>query len=122
MDGFDSYPPSNRTTLDLLDDAGAYPPKLESRLEGLDSTGASFDLCLYNAGMDPFAECPIGGLAGMAPALLLARDRIVFAWCASRRIPVAFVLAGGYIAGDSGRARLVELHRGTIATAAHPAP
>jgi acetoin utilization deacetylase AcuC-like enzyme len=122
VDGFDSYTPSNRTTLDRLDDAGAYLPTLERRLEGLDSTGASFDLCLYNAGMDPFEACPIGGLAGMTPALLLARDRTVFAWCASRRIPVAFVLAGGYIAGDSGRDRLVELHRGTIVAAVHPAP
>jgi hypothetical protein len=34
---------------------------------------------LYNAGVDPFEGCDIGGLPGMTAALLAERDAIVFA-------------------------------------------
>ena len=62
--------------------------------------GDAFDLCLYNAGMDPHASCALGGLAGIAgiaDAILAERERLVFAWCQERGLPIAFVLAGGYV-------------------------
>jgi hypothetical protein len=58
---------------------------------------ARFDLCLYNAGMDPYEKCPMGGMPGITRDVLARRERLVFAWCQRRRLPVAFVLAGGYV-------------------------
>lgn len=52
-------------------------------------------LVLYLAGADPYAGDRLGRLA-LTPDGLEARDRRVFDWCHQRRIPVAFVMAGGY--------------------------
>jgi acetoin utilization deacetylase AcuC-like enzyme len=62
---------------------------------------------LYNAGMDPHQDCPVGGLAGIDELLLAQRERMVFEWCRRRDLPVAFVLAGGYIGPRLDVARLV---------------
>jgi len=48
--------------------------------------------------MDPFEGCDIGGLAGITKDTLAARERLVFDWCRGHRWPIAFVLAGGYLA------------------------
>ena len=77
----------------------------------------AFDLCLYNAGMDPYAGCPNGGLPGIDEAILAERERLVFTWCRAQRIPVAFVLAGGYVGGGFTATGLVALHRLTLAAA-----
>lgn len=116
VDAFDHYAPTGANTLDLLREAGDYLPTLDARLAGLD--GERFDLCLYNAGMDPHAGSAVGGLAGVDAALLAERERRVFAWCRKRRLPTAFVLAGGYLGPGLDRAGLVELHRMTLAAAA----
>ena len=55
-----------------------------------------FDLVLYNAGMDPYEGCRIGGLKGVTFDCLAERDRFVFTQCAKNSTPVAFCLAGGY--------------------------
>src|SRR4051794_3723794 len=55
---FDNYRPTTRTTLDLVVRADDYLPTVEARLEALATTRLGFDLCLYNAGMDPYAGCP----------------------------------------------------------------
>lgn len=55
-----------------------------------------FDLVLYNAGMDPYEGCSIGGLNGVTLSCLAERDRYVFTQCAKNSVPVAFCLAGGY--------------------------
>lgn len=52
-------------------------------------------LVLYLAGADPYAGDRLGRLA-LTPDGLEARDRRVFDWCHQRRVPVAFVMAGGY--------------------------
>jgi acetoin utilization deacetylase AcuC-like enzyme len=52
-------------------------------------------LVIYLAGADPFEGDRLGRLKLSADGLE-ARDRRVFDWCFSRRIPVAFVMAGGY--------------------------
>jgi acetoin utilization deacetylase AcuC-like enzyme len=40
-----------------------------------------------------------------------------FAWCQRRRLPVAFVLAGGYVGSPLDEAELIELHRLTLTSA-----
>jgi len=115
---FDSYEPSERTVLSILRDASEYLPLIASRLEDLGSHAPQFDLCLYNAGMDPFEDCDIGGLEGISQEILAERERIVFDWCRERGIPVAFVLAGGYIGSRLDQRRLVDLHRLTLSAAA----
>lgn len=52
-------------------------------------------LLLYVAGADPFERDRLGRLALTFDGLE-ARDRRVFDWAWQRRIPLAFVMAGGY--------------------------
>lgn len=52
-------------------------------------------LVLYLAGADPYLGDRLGRLA-LTRDGLEARDQRVFDWCHRRRIPVAFVMAGGY--------------------------
>jgi acetoin utilization deacetylase AcuC-like enzyme len=115
---FDAYDPGARATLDLVTTAADYLPAIRARLGELAAHGPAFDLCLYNAGMDPYAGCSNGGLPGISEDILAERERLVFAWCRAQRIPVAFVLAGGYIGGRLTPAGLVALHRLTLAAAA----
>jgi acetoin utilization deacetylase AcuC-like enzyme len=88
---------------------------LEYRL--LQLPAISFDLVIYNAGMDPWEGDAVGALPGMTGQLLAHRERLVFAWAKSRTIPVAFVLAGGYGAGPTGQGAVVALHRMTLRAA-----
>jgi acetoin utilization deacetylase AcuC-like enzyme len=115
---FDAYDPGVRATLDLVTTARDYLPTIRTRLQDLAEHGPAFDRCLYNAGMDPDAGCPNGGLPGISEDILAERERLVFAWCQAQRIPVAFVLAGGYVGVRLTAAGLVALHRLTLAAAA----
>jgi acetoin utilization deacetylase AcuC-like enzyme len=115
---YDTYTPCAQATLDLVHDAGDYLPAVAARLAEHDRAGRRFDLCLYNAGMDPFERCAEGGLAGITAEILGAREALVFRWCTERQIPVAFVMAGGYTGSRLDEAALVDLHRLTIASAA----
>lgn len=113
---FDRYLPAGHNSLDLVRDAGDYLPLLARRLAEVQAE--SFDLCLYNAGMDPHEGSAVGGLPGITSDLLFARERLVFDWCRRRRLAVAFVLAGGYLGPRLDRDGLVRLHRATLAAAA----
>jgi acetoin utilization deacetylase AcuC-like enzyme len=115
---FDHYQadPSTATTLDIITDARMYLPTLRKRLSNLRST--EFDLVIYNAGVDPHQHCDIGGLRGITSPVLAEREQIVFEWARGHRVPVAFVLAGGYVGDALSRDALVELHRQTVAAAA----
>ena len=53
------------------------------------------DLVLYQAGADPFEEDQLGNL-GISMSGLVERDRLVFAACAERGVPVAGTFGGGY--------------------------
>jgi acetoin utilization deacetylase AcuC-like enzyme len=79
--------------------------------------GPGYDLCLYNAGMDPH-QSSAGGLTGITTDVLASREQMVFEWARIQGIPIAFVLAGGYLGRGLDRAGLVALHRLTIAAAA----
>jgi acetoin utilization deacetylase AcuC-like enzyme len=113
---FDFYPSGERAQLTVVREATAYLPAVEAMLASLGA--ASIDLCLYNAGVDPYEGCDVGGMSGITIAMLQRRDRLVFDWCRARRTPVAFVLAGGYVGARLDEQTLVTLHRGTIAAAA----
>ncbi len=121
--GFDHYVPVGADTLDMVPSASRYLPTLERRLRELDDD--VFDLCLYNAGMDPHEGCAVGGLAGIDAALLAEREQRVFSWCRARELPIAFALAGGYLGPGLDAPGLVALHRLTLVAAASrsdPAP
>jgi acetoin utilization deacetylase AcuC-like enzyme len=116
VDSFDSYEPFGRSTLDLVTEADSYLPTIEQRLNRL--TAEHFDLVLYNAGMDPCEDVPIGGLAGMTRDVLRRREALVFDWARTNSVPIAFVLAGGYLGPRLDADALVGLHRLTIDAAA----
>jgi acetoin utilization deacetylase AcuC-like enzyme len=71
-----------------------YLAALEQALEDL---GQRFSpgLVIYLAGADPHEGDRLGRLK-LTYDGLLARDRRVFDWCFTRRIPVVFTMAGGY--------------------------
>lgn len=114
---FDQYPPSERAWSCLVRDSANYLATIERRLKELEHYAPRFDLCLYNAGVDPYEHCPMGGLSGITQEMLNARERMVFGWCRSQRLPVAFALAGGYIGRRLDETGLVDLHRLTILNA-----
>ena len=72
------------------------------------------DLIIYQAGADPHEQDPLGTLT-MTTEQLLERDRIVFRFCRSEKIPVLFVLAGGY--QTPIEEKLVPLHLNTFKAA-----
>ena len=114
--GYDRYRSSERTRLEIVADAAEYLPTVRRCLDRVESEGPDFDLCLYNAGMDPFEGCAIGGMEGITSDMLAERERTVFEWCRSRELPVSFVLAGGYIGPRLQEDELVHLHRLTLSS------
>jgi acetoin utilization deacetylase AcuC-like enzyme len=115
---FDKYRSTDRIQLDLVEEPGEYVTMVQRRLADLDRQGLEFDLCLYNAGMDPCEDCETGGLEGISREVLSRREQAVFEWCKSRKLPVAFVLAGGYVGPRLDQQGLAELHRLTLSWAA----
>jgi acetoin utilization deacetylase AcuC-like enzyme len=119
VDSYDRYASSNRIRLDIVSVASKYLTTIGKRLDELDKKKIAFDLCLYNAGMDPHEGCRTGGEAGITKEILAAREQLVFAWCSARALPVAFLLAGGYVGNCLDQSALVHLHRLTLSAAAH---
>jgi acetoin utilization deacetylase AcuC-like enzyme len=118
VNAFDSYTPMRSSdTLTIVRDSSEYLATIGAALQRHTSSEQSFDLCIYNAGVDPFEDCRIGGLRGISQSVLASREGLVFQWFRERRIPVAFVLAGGYISTNLTRDALVDLHIQTIRAA-----
>lgn len=115
---FDEFEADAQSTFEYVIDPRAYLPTIERALERIDAEGAAFDLCLYNAGMDPYMNCPTGGRDGITAPMLAERERMVFTWAAQRRLPIVFTLAGGYVGPLLERDELVALHRSTLEAAA----
>jgi acetoin utilization deacetylase AcuC-like enzyme len=101
----------------MVHDASRYLPTIEQRLTWLEREAPRFDICLYNAGMDPFGGCSIGGMQGITQKVLRDREVAVFSWCRMRGVPIVFVLAGGYLGPELDRAGLIALHRLTLEAA-----
>jgi len=117
VDAFDRYEPLGNNQLEMIYDGSRYLPAIKRKLTWLEREAPRFDICLYNAGMDPFWGCPIGGMRGVTQKVLRDREVAVFSWCRMRDVPVAFVLAGGYLGPELNRAALVALHRLTLEAA-----
>ena len=115
---FDSYASGTRAWLRIVRRGGDYLGEIERGLGEIRRHGPRFDLCLYNAGMDPFEGCSTGGLAGITEDILAARERLVFDWCSEGKLAIAFVLAGGYVGPRLDVEGLVALHRLTLSAAA----
>ncbi|MBN1629597.1 MAG: hypothetical protein JW990_07535, partial [Thermoleophilia bacterium] len=107
-----------RVWLRVTQSADRYLSDIERGLAEVETRMPIFDLCLYNAGMDPFEGCSTGGFPGITHEMLDARERLVFAWCRSHARATAFVLAGGYIGWGLAEEGLVDLHRLTLSAAA----
>ena len=71
------------------------------------SRAGTFDLVLYNAGMDP-------ANSGVSTADLARRERMVAEWAADRGQRLVYALAGGYTGGGITMEELVALHRLTV--------
>jgi acetoin utilization deacetylase AcuC-like enzyme len=117
VDTFDRYEPLGNSQLEIVHDASHYLPTIERRLTWLEREAPRFDICLYNAGMDPFGGCSIGGMRGVTQKVLRYREVTVFSWCQMRGVPIAFVVAGGYLGPGLERVGLVALHRLTLEAA-----
>lgn len=117
VSSYDSYPNSEQSRLIMVETSSEYLPAVRRALDEADRQGASFDLCLYNAGMDPSEDCSTGGQTGITQDILAERERLVFEWCNARQLPIAFVLAGGYIGSRLDESGLVALHRLTLSAA-----
>jgi acetoin utilization deacetylase AcuC-like enzyme len=118
VNAFDGYKPEAPHTLDVVRMTSAYLPTLHRRLVAAGAAHGPFDLIVYNAGMDPHEASSVGGLPGVTAKVLADREALVFDFAEAHDIPVAFVLAGGYVSDDLTESALVDLHRLTIARAA----
>ena len=94
VSAFDRYEPLGNNQLEMVYDGSRYLQTIERKLTWLEREAPRFDICLYNAGMDPFEGCSTGGMQGITQKVLRDREVAVFSWCRMRGVPVAFVLAG----------------------------
>lgn len=90
-----SFTPS---TIDLGIEPGEeahYVPRLR---DGLERLPGKPDLALVVSGADPYEldELPSAAKLRLTLAQLMERDRLVYEFLSSRRIPAAYVMAGGY--------------------------
>lgn len=109
---YDTY--SGITGADLvMSSAATYLDDVERALSAVVSPG-SVSVVLYNAGMDPHERA--GGVRGVTTEMLARREEMVFSWAASHKVPVAWVLAGGYSTNMEMR-ELAGLHRLTVSAA-----
>lgn len=72
-------------------------------------TIADCDVVLFQAGVDPHIDDPLGG--ALTSEQLAERDRLVFSTCRASGVPVVVNLAGGY---QRPLQRVVQLHVQTL--------
>ena len=72
------------------------------------------DLVVYQAGADSHIDDPLGTLE-ITTDQMFSRDHIVYSFCRQKKIPVMFVLAGGY--QEPIETKLVSLHLNTFRAA-----
>jgi acetoin utilization deacetylase AcuC-like enzyme len=102
---FDRWSPNSFDQL-LFADADNYLPRVGEALELADKAG-TFDLVLYNAGMDPSDS-------GVSPSALQQREQMVAQWAGERNHRLVYALAGGYTGRGIGMSELVDLHNLTV--------
>ena len=121
--GFDFYgtpedpDDARRINFRVSGDSAHYLGDIELALSETAQAKPRFDLCLYNAGMDPYEGCSTGGLTGVTADMLAAREKSALAWCREHAGATVFVLAGGYLGWGLDQEGLVGLHRLTLEAA-----
>jgi acetoin utilization deacetylase AcuC-like enzyme len=115
VSSYDSYSPTENSKL-TMSSGKTYLHDVVNSLAEIDRA-QSFDVLIYNAGMDPHEDCRIGGVSGITTNTLRQREEIVFQWANENGIPVAYVFAGGYQGGRLTPADVVALHRLTVSAA-----
>ena len=89
--------------IDIPIEAGeeaAYIERLKTGLDRIEELGSA-DLAIVVSGADPFEKDELPSTAGLKLSLeqMLARDQMVYNFLAQRRVPAAYLMAGGY--GDA---------------------
>ena len=95
----------------IRDNFAPYKKAMEKSFEHI--KGWSPDLVIYQAGADPHENDPLGSLM-MTAEQMRRRDVMAFEFCKREKLPVLFVLAGGY----QQMRDLVPLHVQTFEEAA----
>ena len=103
-------PNSDRHYIEVVKSADQYLVAVTRALEHL----RGVDALIYNAGMDPFEDCAIGGMPGITREVLAERERLVAQWCEDTQTPAMFVLAGGYGGKNLDLDGVARLHLPTI--------
>jgi acetoin utilization deacetylase AcuC-like enzyme len=103
---FDSWEPSAAQDSLTYSGPASYIDDIATALHHASRAG-TFDLVLYNAGMDP-------ANSGVSRADLDVREQMVAEWAARREQRVVYALAGGYTGGGITMEDLVALHRLTV--------
>ncbi|MBC7458142.1 MAG: histone deacetylase [Bdellovibrionaceae bacterium] len=71
------------------------------------------DLLIYNAGVDPHINDPLGGI--LTTEQMYKRDLIVYEFAVANKIPIVTSLAGGYQRDKDGSINpVLELHNNTM--------
>ncbi len=111
VDSFDSWKSSeSRHHLKLVNDSSVYLDEVKKALTHLEG----IEFLVYNAGMDPFEDCGIGGMHSITREVLEERERLVAQWCIDTKTPALFVLAGGYGGKKLDLEGVARLHLPTI--------
>jgi acetoin utilization deacetylase AcuC-like enzyme len=103
--GFDTWAPTGSDAL-LMAQPDGYLAKVAEGLRLADTAG-TFDLVLYNAGMDP-------ANSGVSATDLKVREQMISQWAAARDYRLVYALAGGYTGYDITMSDLVDLHLLTV--------
>lgn len=112
---YDEYDAGKRTHL-FLADSDSYISTISRALE-VASDGPTFDVVLYNAGMDVHENA--GGVDGITTEIVEAREELTFRWLMDHNLPVAWVLAGGYSSDAFPVEEVAALHLLTAKAAQH---
>ena len=111
VSNFDSWQSSeSRHHLKMVNDPSVYLDEVKKALTHLEGV----DFLVYNAGMDPFEDCGIGGMRGITREILGERERLVAQWCLDTKTPALFTLAGGYTGTNLDLEGVARLHLPTI--------
>ena len=107
------YPIKEKSDLDIgLPDFAEddyYLEKMDYALSIIEKN-LPFDLCIYQAGADPYKEDKLGNLM-ITKEGLIKRDKKVAEFCKRNKIPVAITLGGGY---SRNLEDLIDIHFNTL--------
>jgi len=112
---FDSYMPLAPHRRIYVQDSVAYIRTVTALLSELNQHVQAGDLLLYNAGMDIYEGCAVGGLAGISEDIITEREVLVDTWAKSHGVAVATCLAGGYKGARFPNELLIRLHADSVA-------